>query len=254
MTTVHHLNCGNLQSPFIGKAICHCLLLEDKSGLALVDTGFGMAEVQNPVRHISQELIDLFAIKFDGGYTAFRQIEKLGLNTKDVKHCILSHLDFDHVGGLADFPDANVHVSDEEYQAFKNGNSRYLPIQFGHKPKFNIYSPSNTTWYGLPARKVEIDFDSDIFLIPLFGHTAGHCGVAIKQNTKWIFYVGDAFYSGAELHLDNHFVTQAASGGAENDVLRIENFRLIKQLSEEYKEIEIFCYHDPVVFDIIKSS
>jgi hypothetical protein len=48
MTAIHHLNCGILQSPFMGKAICHCLLLEDKNGLALVDTGFGVADVRDP--------------------------------------------------------------------------------------------------------------------------------------------------------------------------------------------------------------
>jgi hypothetical protein len=39
-------------------------LAEDKNGLALVDTGFGVTEVRNPVKYIGQELIDAFVIEF----------------------------------------------------------------------------------------------------------------------------------------------------------------------------------------------
>jgi glyoxylase-like metal-dependent hydrolase (beta-lactamase superfamily II) len=99
-----------LQSPFIGKAICHCLLLEDKNGLALVDTGFGIADVQASANRIGQEMIDFFSIEFDINRTAFKQIQKLGFNRRDIKHCIITHLDFDHIGGLADFADAIVHI------------------------------------------------------------------------------------------------------------------------------------------------
>jgi glyoxylase-like metal-dependent hydrolase (beta-lactamase superfamily II) len=211
MTTIHHLNCGTLRSPFIGKAICHCLLLEDKNGLALVDTGFGVAETRTPVQYFTHELIDFFAIEFDENHTALRQIERMGLNTKNVKHCIITHLDFDHAGGLADFPDATVHVSLEEYDSFKNGNPRYLASQFAHRPKFKSYDQSDTSWFGLPARKIEIGFETDIFLIPLFGHTTGQCGVAIEKAEGWLLYAADAFYSTAELKTDNHPVTRAAA-------------------------------------------
>jgi glyoxylase-like metal-dependent hydrolase (beta-lactamase superfamily II) len=46
---------------------------------------------------------------------------------RDIKHCIITHLDFDHIGGLADFPDAAVHISGEEYKSYKRGNPRFLP-------------------------------------------------------------------------------------------------------------------------------
>jgi len=246
MTTVHHLNCGMLKSPFMEKAICHCLLLEDKNGLALVDTGFGVADVLNPVRRIGQEMIDSFSIEFDMNLTALSQIQKMGLSSKDISHCIISHLDFDHIGGLSDFPEALVHISGEEYKSFKKGNPRFLPAQFEHKPKFRIYDRADTTWYCLPARKLEIGFNADVFLIPLFGHTLGHCGVAIKKHSKWLFYAADAFYMKEELLTDNHPVTRAAAVAAESDELRLESFRQIKHLlANNYNEIDICCYHDP---------
>ena len=42
--------------------------------------------------------------------TAARQIERLGFRAADVRHIVLTHLDFDHAGGLDDFPRAAVHM------------------------------------------------------------------------------------------------------------------------------------------------
>jgi glyoxylase-like metal-dependent hydrolase (beta-lactamase superfamily II) len=245
MTAIHHLNCGVLKSPFIGNAICHCLLLEDKNGLALIDTGFGLIEVRNPEQYIGRELIDFFAISFDEKHTALRQIEQMGLNPADVRHCIISHLDFDHIGGLADFPDATVHLSDEEFASFKNGNTRYLQAQFDHQPLFKPYDWTDSLWYNFPARKLEIGFECDVFLIQLFGHTSGHCGIVIEQAGRTILYVADAFFTKAELTESGHPATEAAAGGAEDDGLRVENFKKLRDMFLAFPEMEIFCYHDP---------
>jgi glyoxylase-like metal-dependent hydrolase (beta-lactamase superfamily II) len=43
--------------------------------------------------------------------TAVRQIEELGFGAADVRHIVLTHFDLDHIGGLADFPDAEVHLT-----------------------------------------------------------------------------------------------------------------------------------------------
>lgn len=32
------------------------------------------------------------------------------MNVRDVRHIVLTHLDFDHAGGLDDFPEATVHM------------------------------------------------------------------------------------------------------------------------------------------------
>ncbi|MFE6931116.1 MBL fold metallo-hydrolase [Streptomyces sp. NPDC057699] len=43
--------------------------------------------------------------------TAARQVEKLGFSRDDVRHIVLTHFDADRIGGLADFPDAQVHLT-----------------------------------------------------------------------------------------------------------------------------------------------
>jgi glyoxylase-like metal-dependent hydrolase (beta-lactamase superfamily II) len=124
---VHHLNCisscplgGKLfdgRTPSLlrrGELTCHCLLVETNDGLVLVDTGFGLRDVANPQSRLSTFFLFMLKPDFREEMTAVRQIERLGFKASDVRHILMSHLDFDHAGGLDDFPQATVHMLEIE--------------------------------------------------------------------------------------------------------------------------------------------
>lgn len=46
------------------------------------------------------------------------------------------------------------------------------------------------TWLGLEA--IRLPLTPAMYLIPLFGHTRVHCGVAIRDGEGWLFQCGDA--------------------------------------------------------------
>ncbi len=233
----------------MGSAIGHCLLLEGKNRLALIDSGIGLSETKEPEKKLGKELIEATGFTFDEKITAIRQIEHLGFKAKQITDCIVSHLDPDHIGGLADFPNLTVHVAEEEYNGFKNGNARYLPRQLAHNPEIKLYGKNDSEWFGIPGRKVGMDLDTDIFLIPLFGHTLGHCGVTFKNNGKWIFYVGDAYYLRAEIAELNHPVDELATIRADDNELRKRSLDMIRKIVKTHTdEIQYFGYHDPTEF------
>ncbi|MEO0504996.1 MAG: MBL fold metallo-hydrolase [Bacteroidota bacterium] len=248
MTSVHHLNCVKIESP-LGSAIGHCLLLNENDKLVLVDAGIGLSESREPEKYLGKELIEVTGFDFDEALTALNQIKGLGLDPFNVKHIICSHLDPDHIGGLADFPWATVHVSHEEYTTFTSGHERYLPQQLAHQPELRLYESNDVSWFGLPARKLALELETEIYLIPLFGHTLGHCGIALKVNDKWIFYAGDAYYLRAELLDKNHPVDQLATMRAVDNTMRLKSLETVRQLLEKYgAEMEYFGYHDPTEF------
>jgi glyoxylase-like metal-dependent hydrolase (beta-lactamase superfamily II) len=245
VTTIHHINCGTLRVAGYPPVACHCLMLEDEKGLALVDTGIGLLDVLNPVGRLGQPLIDMAGLQFHEHQTAVRRIERLGLHPADVRHIVLTHADPDHAGGLADFPQAQVHVAREELNHLETGHGRYVASQFEHQPRWQAYSTSQRLWFGLEARPVALAFSAEVLLIPLFGHTHGHCGVAIQQQDHWLLHVGDAYYLRAELTDEEHPVSALAKQRADDDEMRRRSLGELRRLFRDHgQEIEMCGYHD----------
>ncbi len=245
MVTIHHINCGTLLVPGYPTVVCHCLLLEDEGRLALVDTGIGLLDVRNPVERLGQQLIDMAGFQFNEADTAVRRIESLGFRPEQVSDIVLTHCDPDHAGGLADFPHATVHVSEEELAHTRTGHWRYVGLQFEHAPRWRTYGPSQRDWFGLEARPVTWGYSSEILLIPLFGHTLGHCGVAVQQGSRWLLHVGDAYYLRAELTDDHHPVSAIATQRADDDTLRRSSLGELRRLFRDHsQDIDLVGYHD----------
>jgi glyoxylase-like metal-dependent hydrolase (beta-lactamase superfamily II) len=254
MIELRHLNCVKIVSPINDNVCGHCLLLKEDDRLILIDTGIGLLDTLNPAERIGQHLVDMVGYRFHENQTAVRQIEQLKLDPRKVTDCIISHLDNDHIGGLSDFPEATVHLGSEEFKNFNSGNPRYLATPLSHNPTIKTYQKSNYHWFGFEARKISIDIKSEIFLVPLFGHTLGHCGVALKVDSKWLFYVADAYYMRVELTNINHPVNELAKMRADNNDLRMATLDKIRELVISHPEIEVFGYHDIGEFKLYLSE
>ena len=245
MIQLRHLNCGVLQARGFPPAACHCLLIEWEGGLTLIDTGIGVADVRDPVRRVGQAAIDGAGFQFDEARSALRQIETLGFVGGDVRNLVLTHGDPDHAGGLADFPGAVVHVSEEELAAIGATAPRYSAAQFAHGPRWRSYGVTNYRWFDLEARRLDLGLGVEAYLVPLFGHTLGHCGVAVRQADRWLLHVGDAYYLRVELTADDHPVSKLAALRAEDDTQRLRSLDSVRRLALDHAgEVEVFGYHD----------
>ena len=131
-----------------------CLLIDTDKGLVLVDTGLGLHDYANPTTKVKLFRFD-FGSHNDPETTAVRQIERLGHSPQSVPHLIMTHLHFDHAGGLPDFPDAQVHVHRREYEAMRHPRTwielAYDKSDFAHRPSWVLYDQPNSTWLGLEA-------------------------------------------------------------------------------------------------------
>src|SRR5690242_8413555 len=114
---IHHLDCcpmrplggalmDGVSRGLFGRLTAHCLVVEtDHDGLVLVDTGIGLRDMARPYPRLPWWNAALLRIVFDADYTMIRQLRRLGYGPRDVRHIIMTHLDFDHAGGLIDFPE-----------------------------------------------------------------------------------------------------------------------------------------------------
>ena len=104
--SIRLLNCFTCNDRFgVLKTGMVCLLIETNQGLVLVDTGLGRDDYINPT-WITKLFRIITEMPFDSNESAANQIKKLGYEPDDVKHIILTHMHFDHISGLADFPRA----------------------------------------------------------------------------------------------------------------------------------------------------
>ncbi|RKH37160.1 MBL fold metallo-hydrolase [Corallococcus sicarius] len=268
---IHHLNCGTLcpaSARFVvgagglferARLVCHCLLLETSQGLVLVDTGLGTRDLRDAKGRLGQRFVARNAPRLDPAETALAQVERLGFRREDVRHIVPTHLDLDHVGGLDDFPEAQVHVLRDEHAAAMvppgpKEKLGYKPVQWAHGPKWNRYAVDGERWFGFEAVRVIPGLDAEVLLVPLVGHTAGHCGIAVKGPGGWMLHAGDAYFN----HREVDPVAPRSPWGTAlfqrlksvDNVARLANQERLRGLVRTHgNEVTVFSAHCAVEFD-----
>ncbi|MDN5432779.1 MAG: MBL fold metallo-hydrolase, partial [Acinetobacter sp.] len=81
--------------------------------------------------------------------------------------------------------------------------------------------------------------------------TVGHCGIAIKQQDRWLLFCGDAYFNHLELNPKNKLraLDKIEYLLAEDNTLRLKTLSQLQQLAQNEAKIEIICAHDPVELD-----
>jgi glyoxylase-like metal-dependent hydrolase (beta-lactamase superfamily II) len=243
-----------------GRLACHCLLVELEGQLVLVDTGFGLRDVADPWSRLSKFFLVLLKPDFREEMTAIRQIQRLGYDPRDVRHIVLTHLDFDHAGGLDDFPHAAVHMlnAEREYATARPSlldRMRYRPQQWGTRANWKVYPTGGSDrWMGFDCVRDLEGLPPEVLLVPLVGHTFGHSGVAVKEGGRWLLDAGDAYFYHAEMDTEHPYCTpglRAYQWMMQKDgVARIENQIRLRALVKAFqRDVMVFCGHDPYEFE-----
>lgn len=272
---IHHLNCstccpmgGHLMdgiTPGIGEAkiICHCLLIETISGLVLVDSGMGLNDVKNPKRINSLFRNVLLRPQLRPEETAYEQIIAMGFDPRDVRHIILTHLDFDHAGGIDDFPWAQVHVMKAEREATLHrdtpiAKARYSPPQLTHEMEWNVYSQQGEKWFGFESVRDLKGLPPEILFVPLVGHTWGHAGIAVHSDQGWLLHAGDAYFFRGEMDKEYHCTPGLRAYQKMMEVdrkQRLANQARLRTLVDQHSdEVTVFSAHDPMEYLALKEG
>ena len=275
---IHHLNCGTCcpvggrlfdgttDGP-LGHLVCHCLLIESDAGLVLVDTGFGIRDIAHPHRRLSEFFLKLNNIQLRLEETAESQLRALGFDPRDVRHIVTTHLDFDHAGGIEDFPNAAIHVTSREKDVAQAGRGgafvgrrRYRPQQWNEVLDWRLYPMGQgERWFGFDAVRDLDGLPPEILLVPLAGHTWGHCGVAVQADDGWLLHAGDAYFYRGEVGAEEPTCPPGLAGYQRlmevDRTARLANQARLRRLSLDHgDEVRVFCAHDPVEFAVLSGG
>lgn len=254
MATMHHLDAGSLHPVLMGRLANHVIAVElPDGGLALVDTGIGLEARRNPRERLGAVAALAGRPDRDPDGSAVRQLERLGFAAADVRHIVMTHLDYDHAGGLADFPEATVHVHHAELAAATDPptaaeRQRYLEVNWRHGPRWDPFGdgPADRELFGIDGFSL---LDGLVVALPLPGHTRGHTGYAIRDGDGWMVHAGDAYYHAA--------VVDPAAGARQPRTLQVfervggvlpgltaGNHGRLRAIAQD-PSVTVVCTHDP---------
>jgi glyoxylase-like metal-dependent hydrolase (beta-lactamase superfamily II) len=165
-----------------------------------------------------------------------------------------THLDLDHAGGIGDFPGAAVHVFATELRAASNPSSlgeqaRYRAVNIAAVKKWAPVEADGEAWFGFKAVRAIPGARDEVLLVPLLGHTRGHCGVAVRMSEGWLLHCGDAYFHHSEVKPSGGAAPQGlrfyeALMSVDNAARLANQARLRHLARRSMRDVRLVCSHD----------
>jgi glyoxylase-like metal-dependent hydrolase (beta-lactamase superfamily II) len=201
-------------------------LVQHDRGTVVFDTGMHPELVHASTRLGPIE--SLFDVDLDDDALLGARLRARGVDPHEVDVAVLSHLHYDHAGGLVEVPEARLVVQRDEWTAAQD------PVL----AELGVYHPADfDTGHEVQLVEGRHDLfgDGSVVAVPTPGHTAGHQSLLIGGHT---LLVGDACY--CQLALDEDALPPIAA-----DVERQRSgFEWLRQ--QAAAGVRLVYSHDPV--------
>lgn len=119
-------------------------------------------------------------------------LERLGIQSPEVRDVVITHLHYDHAGGFDDFPNARFHLQDAE-MSFASG--RFMASEFFSKG-YDVDDVTDAVRLAYGGRIVFHDGDAELapgLSVHLIGgHTQGMQCVRVRTAVGWVVLASDA--------------------------------------------------------------
>lgn len=179
------------------------------AGPILIDTGFhaSVADHSSPER--KRNLGPIGRVLARGVHmrpeqTVAAQLRARGVDPAEISMIVVTHLHFDHASALADFPGAQVLVSEPEWRSARRrgGTLRgYSIAQLDPRPSYLTldFSAASARARGAFAQTLDLFGDGSVTLAFTPGHSRGHLSVILRLGSREALIAGDAIYTMATL-------------------------------------------------------
>lgn len=162
---------------------CEPILVQVEGKNLLIDSGVGFGK-------LNEKQLRNFGVSEES--TIFDSLKELGLTREDIDGVLMTHMHFDHAGGLthyegetlvSSFPNAKIYVTNTEWNEMRKPNIRSR----------NTYWKEN--WEPVQSQVVtydgELEVISGVKLIHTGGHSEGHAIVRIERDGEVLLHMAD---------------------------------------------------------------
>jgi glyoxylase-like metal-dependent hydrolase (beta-lactamase superfamily II) len=172
-------------------------LVRHPRGLLLIDTGLGPEIDQQFDENMPWLLKPL--MDYEKGADAHTALSQAGVDPRSVKHILLTHLHWDHAGGLESFPEAEVWFPEaglSEATALANDEAAYFLDQFDADTiRWHFHDFPDGAYENF-AKSFDFFGDGSVVLVPMPGHTSASLGVFVNlPNGERYLFSGDTTWS-----------------------------------------------------------
>ena len=236
----------------------NAFVLEHRDGLVLFDAGIDPAMVSDP-NYVSSAigrffLRRVFRLHVDPGDTLSRKLEALGFSPSTVRMVIISHLHFDHIGGIAEVPQAELLVSRDEWRQLSGPHPERDWILREHielpgaKWRQIEFVPTDNPLLAPFGGCYDVMGDGSMTLLPTPGHTPGSMSMLVRsEGLPPLLLVGDLTY---EVDL---LMNDQVPGIGDAVQLR-SSFAKVRALKKQLPDLVILPSHDPAAANALTSA
>jgi N-acyl homoserine lactone hydrolase len=166
--------------------------VQHEADLVLIDCGAHPSLAADPAQRLGGQ-VEFSNVAVAPGDDVVSKLTAAGLDPAAVSHVILTHLHYDHCGGLELLPRSEVHVQRDE-------------LSFAEDPPvYQALSYIRADWAGVTRWNLhdgrhDLFGDGSVVLVPTPGHSRGHQSVELAfPGEPTLILVGDAAFRPLEM-------------------------------------------------------
>lgn len=223
-------------------------VLEHPDGLILFDAGLDPA-VQTDPNYVNSTIgrffyRRLFRLKMEPVETLTNKLAELGFNAASVCKVVVSHLHFDHVGCIAELPQAELLVSRDEWDQLSSPHPERDFIFKEHiqhpEAKWRLvdFELTDDPLYAPFGGYHDVMNDGSMILLPTPGHTPGSLSMLVRIEGKApVLLVGDLTYQ-ADLLMNDRVP------GTGNKARLLASYAKVRGLKVQLPDLVVLPSHD----------
>ncbi|MFN2425189.1 MAG: MBL fold metallo-hydrolase [Candidatus Binatia bacterium] len=168
------------------------------AGLVVFDTGLSDRARTDPEHYLGWFGASLDMLDVPEGATLAAQMRAAGLDAREVRRVVISHLHYDHTGGIADFPNAVVIVNSAEKAWVEKGvrKTDFVDVDaLAGMASWQLVDYRAEKPLATLLAAHDLVGDGSILTVDLSGHTPGSTGLIVRTAEAPILLTGDAAWT-----------------------------------------------------------